>query len=54
MLELWKHGDVAAIFYDCDLPVILPLILLDHLSQIETLILENDLWLPYFMIVTYP
>ena len=44
MLELWKHGDVAAIFYDCDLPMTLPLILLENLSLIETLILENDVF----------
>ena len=44
MLELWKHGDAAAIFYDCDLPMTLPLILLEHLSLIETLILENDVF----------
>ena len=52
MLELWKHGDVAAIFYAYDspsilplilpsiLPLILPSILLEHWSHIETLNLK--------------
>ena len=48
LLELRKHGDVAAIFYAYDLPLILPsilplilpLILLEHWSHIETLNLK--------------
>ena len=56
MLELWKHGDVAAIFYAYDLPSILPLILpsilLEHWSHIETLNLKMIcvVWMSYWCV----